>query len=64
MPMPLRQPDMADVLGLTSVHMNRTLKVLRADGLIDLRSRRLSIRDWAGLSALAEFSPQYLHLGA
>ena len=64
MPMPLRQPDLADALGLTSVHMNRTLKAMRTGGLIELRSRRLEIRDWAGLSALAEFSPQYLRLGA
>jgi CRP-like cAMP-binding protein len=62
MPMPLRQPDIADALGLTSVHMNRTLKAMRTDGLIDLRSRRLSIRDWAGLKAVAEFNPRYLHL--
>ncbi|MGU3664535.1 Crp/Fnr family transcriptional regulator [Methylobacterium sp. A49B] len=62
LPMPLRQPDLADALGLTSVHMNRTLKAMRTDGLISLRSRRLEIRDWAGLSAVAEFDPQYLHL--
>lgn len=62
LPMPVRQPDLADALGLTSVHINRTLKAMRAEGLISLHSRRLEIRDWAKLVATAEFSPQYLHL--
>ncbi|GJE15222.1 hypothetical protein FOHLNKBM_6300 [Methylobacterium longum] len=63
-PMPLRQPDLGDALGLTSVHVNRTLRDLRSEGLIDLRGRRLEIRDWNGLCAAAEFDPQYLHLSA
>lgn len=63
MPMPLRQPDLADALGLTSVHMNRTLKTLRTQGLILLHNRHLTIRDWSALQAIAEFSPQYMHLG-
>lgn len=60
--MPLRQPDLADALGLTAVHVNRTMKALRLEGLIDLRSRQLVIQDWAGLRALAAFNPQYLRL--
>jgi CRP-like cAMP-binding protein len=62
MPMPLRQPDLADALGLTSVHVNRTLKGMRAERLIDLHSRRLTIPDWAALRATADFDPRYLHL--
>jgi CRP-like cAMP-binding protein len=61
-PMPLRQTDLADALGLTSVHVNRVLKDLRGNGLISLHGRRLEIRDWSGLRAVAEFNPQYLHL--
>lgn len=63
MPMPIRQPDLADALGLTPVHVNRMLQGLRAEGLIDLRSRRLEIRDWAALVRLADFDSRYLHLG-
>ncbi|WP_267360072.1 Crp/Fnr family transcriptional regulator [Methylobacterium sp. GC_Met_3] len=63
MPMPLRQNDLADALGLTSVHMNRVLRDMRTEGLFDQRSRRLEIQDWAALAAAAEFNPQYLHLG-
>ncbi|MBE7180901.1 MAG: Crp/Fnr family transcriptional regulator [Terriglobus roseus] len=62
MPMPLRQNDLADALGLTSVHMNRVLRNIRTEGLFDLRLRRLEIRDWAALVAAAEFKPQYLRL--
>lgn len=64
LPMPLRQPDLADALGLTPVHVNRTLKNLSDEGLISLRRRRLEIRDWQGLCTAAEFAPQYLHLAA
>jgi CRP-like cAMP-binding protein len=62
MPMPLRQPDLADALGLTSVHVNRTLKGMRAERLIDLHSRRLTIHDWDALRIAADFDPLYLHL--
>ena len=44
-PMPLRQNDLADVLGMTSVHVNSTLQALREAGLIVLERRRLAIPD-------------------
>ncbi|MCJ2065386.1 Crp/Fnr family transcriptional regulator [Methylobacterium sp. J-088] len=62
MPMPLRQTDFADALGLTSVHVNRMLKTLREEGVIDLYARRLVISDWEALCAVADFNPKYLHL--
>ncbi|EIZ81917.1 Crp/FNR family transcriptional regulator [Methylobacterium sp. GXF4] len=61
-PMPLRQTDLADALGLTPVHVNRTLKELRIADLINLQIRKLEILDWPGLRAAGEFNPQYLHL--
>jgi CRP-like cAMP-binding protein len=36
-PFPLTQEVMADALGLTGVHVNRTVQGLRREGLIDLR---------------------------
>jgi CRP-like cAMP-binding protein len=62
MPMPIRQSDLADALGLTAVHVNRTLKGLRNEGLIDLRARRLVIHNWEDLCTAGDFSPKYLHL--
>jgi CRP-like cAMP-binding protein len=62
--LPMTQPELADALGLTPVHVNRTLGSLREAGLITLRSRRLTVNDWEGLTAAAEFDPTYLHLSS
>jgi CRP-like cAMP-binding protein len=60
--LPLTQEDLADATSLTAVHTNRTLQRLRAEGLIELRSQVLSIRDLNGLQRIAGFDPTYLHL--
>jgi CRP-like cAMP-binding protein len=58
----LTQTDIAECLGLTSVHVNRTLKELRERGLMTFRSGRVRIDDQAGLRRVAEFDPAYLYL--
>lgn len=60
--LPLTQADLADVTGLTSVHVNRMLKKLRDEKLLTFRGGIVSIGDWEGLQRLAEFDPTYLHL--
>lgn len=55
--LPATQEDMADILGLTNVHVNRTLKALRNEGLIKLETRCLTILDLQTLSRIADFSP-------
>ena len=60
--LPLTQEHIADSLGLTAVHVNRTLHSLRGMGLVTVQSRRVTIHDWSALSALCEFRPDYLHL--
>lgn len=60
--LPLTQADLADVTGLTSVHVNRMLKKLRDEKLITFRSGRVTIGDWESLQRVAEFDPTYLHL--
>ncbi len=60
--MPLTQSDLGETLGLSGVHVNRTLQELRGAGLIALRDRRLTILDDGGLRAVALFDPSYLHL--
>ena len=62
-PMPMTQSELADALGVTPVHVNRVLGDMREAGLITLRSKRLTVHDWDGLKAAAEFDPTYLHLG-
>lgn len=58
---PVTQIDLADALGLTSVHVNRTLQDLRSAGLITLRGRQLTILDHARLMQTAVFDATYLH---
>jgi CRP-like cAMP-binding protein len=53
LPWPLTQEAMADVLGLSIVHVNRTLQQLRREGLITLRAGRAVIPDVERLAALA-----------
>lgn len=59
--LPLTQEDLADAAGLTPVHTNRVLQKLRAEGLIELKKRVLTIRDVGGLRQAAGFDPDYLH---
>ena len=61
-PMPVTQVDLADALGLTSVHVNRVLKEMRGRTLITLRSNTLVIEAWDELLRVSEFDPTYLHL--
>ncbi len=60
--LPMTQPELADALGITPVHVNRTIRDLKAAGLVTLRGRRLVVHDWPGLLEAAEFDPTYLHL--
>lgn len=60
--LPLTQPEIADALGLSTVHMNKKLREIREAKLIRLRASRLTILDWRGLCELADFDPNYLHL--
>ncbi len=59
--LPVTQVDLADLLGLSAVHVNRSLQELRGTGLISLRGRRLSVHDLEGLRRVALFDPGYLH---
>jgi CRP-like cAMP-binding protein len=57
---PLTQDDLADVLGLTPVHINRKLQQLRQENLITLRSKQLTIEDLRELQQIAGFDSAYL----
>ena len=59
---PLTQTELAECLGVTSVHVNRTLQELRRKGLVDLQNRRLTINDLPALKAIAQFDHDYLYL--
>jgi CRP-like cAMP-binding protein len=61
-PLRITQTDLAECLGLTSVHVNRTLRQMRHDGLALFRDGRVEILDPPGLKRIAEFDPQYLQI--
>ncbi|WP_347270920.1 Crp/Fnr family transcriptional regulator [Rhizorhabdus histidinilytica] len=61
-PLALTQNDLANCLGLTSVHVNRVLRELRERELVTFRGGHVTIADRAGLCDLAEFSADYLFL--
>lgn len=58
---PVNQVMLADTIGLTAVHINRTLQRLRRDGVILLDRRRLNILDMRRLRATANFEGRYLN---
>jgi CRP-like cAMP-binding protein len=58
----ITQAEIADALGLSTVHVNRVLQDLRRDEFIAQSGRRLQVRDWAGLKRVSDFDPAFLHL--
>jgi CRP-like cAMP-binding protein len=59
---PLTQVELGECLGLTSVHVNRTLQELRRRGLIEMEKQRVTIIDLEALEEVADFDPTYLYL--
>lgn len=54
MPFPLTQQHIADALGISLVHANRTLKRLQRDGLFRIKGRRLQVLDAAALEKVTQ----------
>ena len=60
--MPVTQEMLAQAVGLTAVHVNRTMQLLRESGVANLKNGRLYVPDLMKLAELGEFDPHYLHL--
>ncbi|WP_296744196.1 Crp/Fnr family transcriptional regulator [Mesorhizobium sp.] len=60
--LPLSQAELADVLGLSVVHMNRVIGALRGLGAIGWVQHMVTILDWDRLVGIAEFDPTYLSM--
>jgi len=58
--MPLTQEVLADFLGLSIVHINRTLQQLRRERLIEMSSSHVVLIDAAQLAAIADYQPPLL----
>ena len=59
---PLNQRELSECLGLTVVHVNRTIQELRRRGIIELTREKVTILDHEALEREAEFDPSYLYL--
>jgi CRP-like cAMP-binding protein len=53
--MPITQAELADLLGLSTVHVNRTLQQLRGSGIISTSREKVVIRNWNKLQEAGEF---------
>jgi CRP-like cAMP-binding protein len=62
--LPITQAELADATGLSTVHVNRSVMQMRANGLIRWEKGQCTIENWQGLKRDAMFDPTYLHLGA
>ena len=60
--LPLTQEQLGTAVGLTNIHVNRTLRALREDGLMTFANREIVIVDIPALRARAGFDANYLHL--
>lgn len=61
---PLTQEQLGDILGISSVHVNRVLKELRDANLLEFRNRRFSVPNLGRLHAFCDFDPSYLHFAS
>lgn len=62
-PLQATQEQIGDAMGLTAVHVNRSLRVLRELGAADVRGGMVSVTDRATLERVANFDPTYLYAG-
>lgn len=62
---PLKQSDIGDAVGLSTVHINRVLKDMRTNGLVSFRNGIVEFLDRKKLMDLVDFDPEYLatHIG-
>jgi CRP-like cAMP-binding protein len=59
--LPMTQEQLADAVGLTSVHVNRVLRQLAEEGLISRDRRTIFIEDWRRMRQAGDFNERYLH---
>jgi len=61
-PLPMTQTDLGDATGLTSVHINRTLRELREQSIVEHRSGEVTVHDWDRLVAMGDFDAAFMLL--
>ena len=56
----ITQEQIGDAMGLSPVHVNRTLQGLRALGVVSVKNNQVQIADWDRLASIAEFTSTFL----
>jgi len=56
-PMPLTQEYLGDTLGLTSVHINRTLQQLRREHMLEAANGHVTLLEPDALAAITDYKP-------
>lgn len=59
-PFPITQASLADVVGLTPIHLNRILRRFKEERIASKSADTVIVRDGARLVQLGEFDPAYL----
>lgn len=60
--LPINQTDLSEITGLTAIHVNRVLRMLREEKICTFRSSRVEIADLPRLQKIGQFDPTYLYL--
>ena len=58
---PITQAQMAQICGMSTVHMSRTVRDLREGGVVDFRRGQIKVLDADRLRKIGEFDPVYLY---
>ena len=60
--LPVTQSELGDTLGLSTVHVNRSLQSLKSADLVTFKGRKIVITDIGRLKRVSGFHDNYLHL--
>jgi CRP-like cAMP-binding protein len=60
LPMPLTQEILSDALGLSIVHLNRTLQQMKRERLIEMRRGWVDLLDVSRLIFVGDYQSRYL----
>jgi CRP-like cAMP-binding protein len=61
-PLPITQADLGDATGLTNIHVNRTLRELRMQAVVEMQAGIVTVLDWDRMVSVGDFDPAFLLL--
>jgi CRP-like cAMP-binding protein len=59
---PVTQQELGEAMGISTVHVNRSVQALREEGLVEFKRGVVTLPNPARLRQLAQFSDKYLHI--